>query len=80
MGNMLGALLNLRAEFVSNTWGGVMVLKGNVRGIKSKISIGYEHIFITSQDMEAPPKSVEISPDGIKFYYNGVLTKSYSAT
>ncbi|RHA57616.1 hypothetical protein DW932_18055 [Bacteroides intestinalis] len=76
----LGALLNLRAEFVSNTWGGVMVLKGNVRGIKSKISIGYEHIFITSQDMEAPPKSVEISPDGIKFYYNGVLTKSYSAT
>lgn len=76
----LGALLNLRAEFVSNTWGGVMVLKGNVRGIKSEISIGYEHIFITSQDMEAPPKSVEISPDGIKFYYNGVLTKSYSAT
>ena len=76
----LGALLNLRAEFVSNTWGGVMVLKGNVRGIKSEISIGYEHIFITSQDITAPLKSVEISPDGIEFYYNGVLTKSYSAT
>lgn len=78
--NELQTLLSLRAEYASNTWGSVMKMKGNVRGIVSEIEIGYDNIIISSRDITAPLKSVNISPNGISFYSNDILTKSYSAT
>ena len=44
-----GALMTLGVEYVSNTYGAKMELRGNVRGILSSIDIGYGDITLTTK-------------------------------